>query len=64
MDLSVKPKFEVYPENIYILLSTVRDLIFSVAKQGGILEIIETLTWGEPSYISKMGSTIRIVRNL
>jgi len=38
----------------------VRDLILSVAKQDGIPDITETLKWGEPSYISKVGSTIRI----
>jgi hypothetical protein len=59
MNLSVKQKFEVYPENIYILLCNVRDLIFSVAEQDGISDLTETLKWGEPSYISKVGSTIR-----
>jgi hypothetical protein len=59
MDLSVKQKFETYPENIAILLSNVRDLIFSVAKQDGISDLTETLKWGEPSYTPKMGSTIR-----
>ncbi|MBU2869865.1 DUF1801 domain-containing protein [Colwellia sp. E2M01] len=59
MDLSVKQKFEAYPENIRILLESIRDLIFSVAKQEGILDITETLKWGEPSYVSKIGSTIR-----
>ncbi|MFT5719146.1 MAG: hypothetical protein ACI9T7_003358 [Oleiphilaceae bacterium] len=59
MDLSVEPKFKTYPENIAVLLSNMRDLIFSVAKQDGISDITETLKWGEPSYVSKTGSTIR-----
>jgi hypothetical protein len=59
MDSSVKQKFETYPENISILLGNIRDLIFSVAKHDGITEITETLKWGEPSYISNIGSTIR-----
>lgn len=59
MDLSVKDKFETYPENISILLNNLRELIFSVAEQDGISDITETLRWGEPSYISKIGSTIR-----
>jgi len=59
MDSSVKLKFDTYPKNIHILLSKIRDLIFSVAKQDGISDLTETLKWGEPSYISKIGSTIR-----
>jgi hypothetical protein len=60
MELSVKDKFETYPENISILLNNLRDLIFSVAEQDSIPDITETLKWGEPSYISKIGSTIRL----
>lgn len=59
MDLSVQQKFQSYPENIAILLSNIRDLIYSVAEQDGIAELTETLKWGEPSYISTIGSTIR-----
>ncbi len=59
MNLSVKQKFESYPENIAILLTSLRELIYSVAKQDGISDITETLKWGEPSYLSKIGSTIR-----
>ncbi|MDO6746464.1 DUF1801 domain-containing protein [Gilvimarinus sp. 1_MG-2023] len=60
MDTSVKKKFSTYPADIFISLNTVRDLIFSVAMQDGITDITETLKWGEPSYVSKIGSTIRI----
>lgn len=59
MDLSVKQKFESYPENIADLLSNIRDLIYRVAKQDEIIDLTETLKWGEPSYISKIGTTIR-----
>jgi hypothetical protein len=59
MNFSVKEKFETYPEDISVLLNNIRDLIFSVAKQDGISDLTETLKWGEPSYISKIGSTIR-----
>ena len=59
MDLNVKQKFDTYPEHIHILLSNVRELILSVAEQDGILDITESLKWGEPSYSSKIGSTIR-----
>ncbi|NQZ24122.1 MAG: DUF1801 domain-containing protein [Colwellia sp.] len=59
MDLNVKQKFDKYPEHIHLLLSNVRELILSVAEQDGILDITESLKWGEPSYSSKRGSTIR-----
>ena len=59
MNSNVKQKFETYPENIAVLLGKIRNLIFSVAKQEGITDLTETLKWGESSYISKLGSTIR-----
>jgi hypothetical protein len=59
MNIRVKQKFETYPNNISVLLNTVRDLIYAVAAQDGISDINETLKWGEPSYITKFGSTIR-----
>jgi len=60
MNLSVQQKFTTYPEDIAVLLTIIRDLILNVAKQDGISDISETLKWGEPSYVSKAGSTIRI----
>ena len=59
MELSVKKKFDSYPKDVNIQLKSIRALIFKVAKQDGIDEITETIKWGEPSYISKIGSTIR-----
>jgi hypothetical protein len=38
-----------------------RQLVFDVAKEtDGVGEIEETLKWGEPSYLAKGGSTIRM----
>ena len=59
MDRGVKEKFASYPEDIAILLFNIRKLIYSVAEQDNIFELSETLKWGEPSYISKIGSAIR-----
>lgn len=59
MDENVKQKFTTYPDNIAVLLHDIRNLIFGVAAQDGITDLEETLKWGEPSYISKSGSTIR-----
>ncbi len=57
----VKIKFDSYPEEVREKLSYLRDLIFDVANNIDTLdEIEETLKWGEPSYLVKKGSTIRM----
>jgi hypothetical protein len=59
VNADVKEKFSSYPADIATVLHQIRDLILSVANQEGIDELEETLKWGEPSYITTMGSTIR-----
>lgn len=57
----VKPKFEAYSKDIERKLNYLRDLIIETASEiESIQEIEETLKWGEPSYIVRKGSTIRI----
>lgn len=54
-------KFENYPERIQPKMQHLRDLIFQTAEEiEHIQEIEETLKWGEPSYLVKKGSTIRM----
>jgi len=58
---AVEPKFESYPKEIRPKLEYLRNLIIETAKETeSIEEIEETLKWGEPSYLVKKGSTIRI----
>lgn len=59
MDVQVKEKFEQYPREVAKALLSIRSLIFDTAKEKGIIALEETLKWGEPSYLSKSGSTIR-----
>jgi hypothetical protein len=59
MELSVKQKFESYPHDVYVQLNCIRELIISIAQKDGIEDLMETLKWGEPSYTSKIGSTVR-----
>lgn len=59
MNFQVKVKFDSYPSDVAIELGQIRQLIFTVAKEEGIEDLIETLKWGEPSYIAKTGSAIR-----
>ena len=54
-------KFESYPTHVLPKMEKLRQLIIDVAsKIDGVLELEETLKWGEPSYIVKRGSTIRM----
>ena len=53
--------FATYPIKFRTKLTFLRKLIFDTAtRTEGVGEIEETLKWGEPSYLTKNGSTIRI----
>jgi len=57
----VKAKFNSYPTAIRNKLSTLRKLVHETAKEvEGIERLEEALKWGEPSFLVKGGSTIRI----
>ena len=57
----VELKFQTYSKEIGIKLLYLRDLIIETATENEtITELEETLKWGEPSYLVKKGSTIRI----
>lgn len=57
----VAQKFSDYPDSIREKLLFLRRLILEAAAElDGIGEVEETLKWGEPSYVTKTGSTIRI----
>ncbi|MDN3637356.1 DUF1801 domain-containing protein [Simiduia curdlanivorans] len=60
MQKDVQVKFASYPEHIRPLMLTLRSLIFEVAAEDGIDDLEECLKWGEPSYLCKHGSTLRI----
>lgn len=53
--------FEHYPLHIQEKLFFLRQLILDTASEtDGVGSVEETLKWGEPSYVTKKGSTIRI----
>lgn len=61
IDPSVKGVFEKYPENVRTKLRFLRQLILDTASDIESIDVVEeTLKWGEPSYLTKKGSTIRI----
>jgi len=50
-----------YPKEAREKLLELRDLIITTAQTtDGVKKLLETRKWGEPSYLSKSGSTIRI----
>lgn len=57
----VKTKFDNYPVPFREKLWHLRNLIIEVASEMEVVQKIEeTLKWGEPSYLVKKGSTIRV----
>ncbi len=64
MKLTTNPKvkdvFKNYPKYIQPQLLHLRELVLNVASDMGLEKLEETLKWGEPSYLTKYGSTIRI----
>ena len=60
-DPKVKYVFENYPSGIGEKIENLRRLIFETASHiEEIMHLEETLKWGEPSYLVKKGSTVRI----
>ncbi|WP_230981501.1 DUF1801 domain-containing protein [Echinicola salinicaeni] len=65
MKLITKPEvaavFAEYPDFVRHKMQDLRELVIKTAKEiEGIDELEETLRWGEPSYICKKGSTLRM----
>ena len=65
MELTSNPKvkdiFDNYPKSVKKQLLHLRELVLSVASEiDGLEKIEETLKWGEPSYLTKYGSTVRM----
>ncbi|XWN38745.1 MAG: DUF1801 domain-containing protein [Balneola sp.] len=65
MTLSTNPKttqvFEHYPDFVQSQMYRLRELVLSTASEvEGLENLEETLKWGEPSYLTKHGSTVRV----
>ena len=60
-DPKVQPVFDLYPIAVRKKLEHLRNLIIETAEDiEDLTNMEETLKWGEPSYLVKWGSTIRI----
>jgi len=61
IDSRVQAVFDKYPVDYEVKMLRLRQLIIDTAEEmPEISELEETLKWGEPSYITNIGSTIRI----
>lgn len=56
----VNAVFAKYPAGISEKMQHLRKLVIRVAEESDLESLEECLKWGEPSYISKKGSTIRM----
>ena len=53
--------FNNYPDLVRNKMLELRELIIDTAREtNGITKLEETLKWGEPSYLTKNGSTVRM----
>lgn len=60
-DPAVQDVFDKYPDEIRPKMMKLRRLILDAAESEERVTILEeTLKWGEPSYLTKYGSTIRM----
>jgi len=53
-------KFAQYPPQVKAALLQLRAIILEVAALDSVSEFTETLKWGQPSYLAKNASTVRI----
>lgn len=60
-DPRVKEVFSNYPENVKKQMIALRALVLETAGEiETVTHLEETLKWGEPSYLAKHGSTLRM----
>ncbi len=60
-DPKVEEVFKNYPEMAKQQMLHLRNLVIETASEiEGIEKLEETLKWGEPSYVTKNGSTLRM----
>lgn len=53
-------KILTYPPSVRNKFNEIRGLIYETANENELSNIEETLKWGEPAFLAKGGSTVRI----
>jgi hypothetical protein len=60
-DPKVNEVFQKYPDSVKDKMDHLRKLVLTTAEEiKGLEQLEETLKWGEPSYLTKHGSTVRM----
>lgn len=60
-DPRVEEKFNGYPKRVRAKMLRIRKLVLDTAAElKDVAQLEETLKWGEPSYLTKHGSTLRM----
>lgn len=60
-DARVNAAFENYPDFVQVKMRKLRELVIETAEEMTDVAVLEeTLKWGEPSYVTKDGSTLRM----
>lgn len=60
-DTKVELVFNNYPDSVRNKMLVLRKLVIETAEEIDEITVLEeTLKWGEPSYLTKIGSTIRM----
>ena len=58
---TVAEVFDEYPDHVRERLLYLRQLVLDTASETeGVDDVVETLSWGEPSYKTTSGSTVRM----
>lgn len=58
---AVADVFKKYPQVVHEKMKALRQLVIEVAEATeGVDKLEETLKWGEPAYLTKHGSTLRM----
>lgn len=65
MEVKTNPEVDIvfnnYPDSVRKKMIALRELVLETAKEiEGLNMLEETLKWGEPSYLAKNGSTLRM----
>ena len=59
-DAKVDDVFENYPDVVRDRMQFLRELVHECAEEEQLKSLTETLKWGEPSFVNKKGSTLRM----
>jgi len=60
MNPLVEEKIKIYPRAARVKFKEIRELIYDVANENELGPLEETLKWGQPAYLCKSASTIRL----